>query len=1030
MRRVAIKNGGLIALIPTVFDCCRPREDVLSASLSDYAAELRSVIAESGANEYSDPVRFFTNTYPTAGLRRLIEAAARRLSASGDAEGSTMRLDSSFGGGKTHGMIGLVHLARTPDAVPPDFLDPSLRPLKPAAVAAFDGEIANVVAGVDLEGGMRAKTPWGYIAYKLGGLRAYERIRLNDEQCSAPGVEDWVRIIGDRPTLILIDEIGEWLRKLRNKEDWKQLAPFLKSLMAAIDGRPDACLVISLAVGTGGRAVDAFIEENEYAAKAFGEAETVTARRTVPVNPTNPDETASVLTRRLFSNVDIGSAAEAIDSYARVWEAQKAHLPDGKFGIRRREALARSYPFHPDLIDTLNAKTATFQNFQRVRGMLRILAPTIRRLWDARPPDATAIHMHHIDIGVASIRTEFTTRLGQQAFDSAIAYDIANVDPLQPARAQRIDSQWYRDTAPFASYVARTIFVNSMAFNAELRGVSVEELRASMLAPGFPGGDTDGGASFVEDARKRFVEESGYLDDRATTVLRFSAEANLTVLIEQTKTNVDRTRVRETLRQEIETLFRAGNPSAPGFDSVTFPGGPGDVPDDANEGKPYLVVMGYEAETVDGDVISAPSLVARIAKHKGSDATGIRLNSNNVVFLTADRRKIGDMEEAVTRRLALVDLESRGAGALVEHQVRRLRELKTEALHRAAVAVQQAYRHVFFPSGQALDNSGLAHLVLETDNTAANPGDGQKAILRTLRDHQKISGPEDLPPNPIPVRDRTPLARLGYLSTRDLREEFRRDRSQPILLGDEPFRKLILAGVDRDVFVYGKGDVVFAKGLPPVGIEVSENAFVYTKRYADDEGVWPKRTSQQAPVKQDASVSAVASHQPDPADGGLPGIMRPSAREGAKTGSVGQQFPTQSTKTFEGPLREAFAQLRDAAGPNSVRAIVITTTAITDGAALIMYAPNLRGLTVETGATISYQPKDGSLCEVIFRGSASEARHVVEFAKPQLAAADDSVVQIMLKLTMAEPIGAQAIEKLGEELSAVCPGAIHLDASP
>ena len=418
--------------------------------------------------------------------------------------------------------------------------------------------MANVVAGVELERGVNAKTPWGYLAYKLGGLAGFERIRQNDEQCSAPGVEDWTEIIGDRPALILIDEIGEWLRKLRNKEDWKQLAPFLKALIAAVDARVDACLVISLAIGRGGRAADAFVEENEYAARAFGEAESVTARKVIVLNPTADDETASVLTRRLFSRVDKAQAAAAIDVYARVWEAQKAHLPDGKFGVQRRDALVRSYPFHPDLVETLNAKTATFQNFQRVRGMLRILAPTIRQLWQRKPGDATAIHVHHIDVGVQSIRTEFTTRLTQQAFDSAITYDIANSDPLQPARAQRLDAHYYRDTAPFASYVARTIFVNSMAFNSELRGISVEDLRAAMLAPGFPGGEADGGAAFIEDARKRFVEESGYLDDRTTTVLRFAAEANLTRLIEQTKVNVDRARVRDALKREIATPIQAG----------------------------------------------------------------------------------------------------------------------------------------------------------------------------------------------------------------------------------------------------------------------------------------------------------------------------------------------------------------------------------------------------------------------------------------------------------------------------------------
>ena len=80
--------------------------------------------------------------------------------------------------------------------------------------------------------------------------------------------------------------------------------------------------------------------------------------------------------------------------------------------------------------------------------------------------------------------------------------------------------------------------------------------------------------------------------------------------------------------------------------------------------------------------------------------------------------------------------------------------------------------------------------------------------------------------NPIPVRDRTLLGKNGYMSTSDLREEFRRERSQPILLGDEPFRKLVRVGIDRDVFVYGKGDVVFALGTPPLTIDVREDALL------------------------------------------------------------------------------------------------------------------------------------------------------------------------------------------------------------
>ena len=1001
-------------LIPTIFDCCRPREDVLSSSLSEYAADLRSVITDRGADEYANPQLFFANTFPTDGLRKLLEAVGRRLSRAGGDSGSTIRLDSTFGGGKTHGLIALVHLARTPQDVPPEFLDPAFHPHGPVAIAAFDGEMANVAAGVELADGVRAKTPWGYLAYKLGGLDAFERLRANDEQCSAPGSDDWIAIIGDRPALILIDELGEWLRKLRNKEDWKQLAPFLKGLMAAVDARPDACLVLSLAVGASGRAVDAFKQEHEYVASALQEAEAVTARKMVILNPTREDETASVLARRLFAAVDRARAGEAIDAYARVWEAQKAHLPEGAFGAQRRDSLEKSYPFHPDLIETLNSKTATFQNFQRVRGMLRILAPTIRTLWEKRPADAAAIHVHHTDLGVQAIRTEFTTRLGQQAFDSAISYDIANADPLQPARAQRIDDKYFEGMSPFGSYVARTIFVNSMAYNDDLRGVTVEQLRAQMLSPAFEGALTEGGATFIEEARKRFSEESGYLDDRVTTVLRFAAEANLTRLIEQSKANVDRARIREELTKEIKSLYQS---TGAALDFIAFPASPGDVPDDANEGKPFLAVIGYEAETVEGDVSTTPPLVARLAQFKGNDGSLLRGMRNNVIFLLADGRKRADMEEAVARRIALEYLEARGTGSLAE-QGQRVRELKGESVTRAAIAVQQCYRHVFFPSGAALDEAGLAHLALEIDNASANPGAGQKAVVRTLRNHNKISAPDDIAINAAAIRDKIAAFRSkGFMTTLDLREEFRRDRALPILLGDEPFRKMVREGVDRDIFVYVRGDVVYAAGTPPTTIEISENAILYTKRQAEEDGVWPRQ----------APKSELAPHQP-PA---TPPVSPSQPR-------APQQLPFSSTArgalTAEGPMREAFARLRDGARERSianVSTLVIMPSAITDAAAIVRYAPNLRGTIARIEAELTYEAKDRSECKVTFNGSAAEARHAVDFAEQQIRTAADHYVNLRLSLqfdgaTLA--VDAEAFTKLAEELARVAPGPVRLEA--
>ena len=57
------------------------------------------------------------------------------------------------------------------------------------------------------------------------------------------------------------------------------------------------------------------------------------------------------------------------------------------------EAFRSSYPLHPEVLATLTGKMATLGNFQRVRGMLRLLARTISHLWAEQPTNATAVHL-------------------------------------------------------------------------------------------------------------------------------------------------------------------------------------------------------------------------------------------------------------------------------------------------------------------------------------------------------------------------------------------------------------------------------------------------------------------------------------------------------------------------------------------------------------------------------------------------------------------------------------------------------------
>ena len=96
-----------------IFETCTPRPEVLTGDLRDemFAARLKDVIEGMADPVYQDPTRFFENTFPTDGLKTLLREVAGRLSGEAPSFSPFVRLETSFGGGKTHNLIALFHLA-------------------------------------------------------------------------------------------------------------------------------------------------------------------------------------------------------------------------------------------------------------------------------------------------------------------------------------------------------------------------------------------------------------------------------------------------------------------------------------------------------------------------------------------------------------------------------------------------------------------------------------------------------------------------------------------------------------------------------------------------------------------------------------------------------------------------------------------------------------------------------------------------------------------------------------------------------
>jgi len=822
---------------PTIFAICQPRPDVLSGATRDeqFMADLSQVVNGTALPDYLDPVLFFRNTYPTRGLRELMKAVCLRLSGKGGEVSPIIRLGTQYGGGKTHGLIAITHAARGMKGVAnvADFVDPALLPAGPVRIAALDGENTDPANGRQLEPGLRAFSLWGELAYQLGGAAGYERVRNSDEKHIAPGTEVLRELFGNQPTLILLDEVSVYLRKVERAfpDASRQFTAFVHALFKAVASTPQAALVYTLAIGKDDKAQDAYKEENERAAAALEEAEKVAVRSTTALDPTAEDETADVLRVRLFESVDRSKAAEVIEAYSRLWSSNKDALPAEATSPELKEQFARTYPLHPKLLEMLTEKTASLSTFQRTRGMLRLLARTVHLLWRNQPPDAYSIHIHHMDPGFEPLRTEILERIGMRQYAAAIKADVAAVPGDEPALAQRLDAQKFPGLAPVTSYAARTILWHTLAFGDTARGISPEQLRLAVCSPAVE-------PAFIEQARTAFQADALYLDDRPGAPLRFMAEANLNQVIGRFMRDVDAGEIRAYLRERINQLFNLpkGN-----FNAILFPAGPWEVPDDSADPRPLLVIMNYESAAVPADLAKPPEEIAEIFEFKGAERKHRELK-NNLVFVAAAENGIPNMQSLARRKLALGELRKPSKQQeLADYQIQKVNAEFHELDLKMAQAILQCYRHIFYPSGTQMAGTKLplGHTIMELTNPD-NPGNGQMHVERVLSEQKKLLKEGDAPDSPAFVAKETGLALRGEMTLQQLRDEYRKAPKLSILLHDTPLRECVRTGIQQGRFIYREGNQVWGQGDPSPAIQISDNTFLHTIDDAKAKKLWPR----------------------------------------------------------------------------------------------------------------------------------------------------------------------------------------------
>ena len=199
---------------------------------------------------YRDSDSFFRASFLTTGLKSLLNDVLGRLSGS---QGSrVLKLVTPFGGGKSHTLAALLHSARSRGAL--DALPEAIGLPRPeqVRVAVVDGQFFDAQVGKRVPNGdFAAKTVWGWIAWALAGLEGYEIVRAQDEARVAPGGDTIIELLKRGPSLILLDELLEYLISAGGVRVEKttlrdETLSFLKRLTVAVGNVENAALVLSL----------------------------------------------------------------------------------------------------------------------------------------------------------------------------------------------------------------------------------------------------------------------------------------------------------------------------------------------------------------------------------------------------------------------------------------------------------------------------------------------------------------------------------------------------------------------------------------------------------------------------------------------------------------------------------------------------------------------------------------------------------------------------------------------------------------
>ena len=545
---------------------------------------------------YQQPDQFFERTFLTANLKDLSTQVVRRLSGVKVETSAVFNLSTQFGGGKTHALTLLYHLA-THGAEANDWKgvrdilrNGSVRSVPKSATAVFVGtEFDSITGRGGNDGTPLRKTPWGEIAFQLGGADAFRLVEEHEKALTAPGGDVIERMLPTgMPALVLVDELMNYISRSRKSGLAGQLYTFIHNLSEVARARENVVLAVSIPASE--------LEMNAEDHADFERFKKLLDRLGKAMIMSAEAETSEIIRRRLFEWSTLpNDAIPTVQEYENWFLANRNQIPDWFAVEHSREALKASYPFHPSVLSVFERKWQGLPRFQQTRGILRLLALWVSEAYvagykgDHKDP---LISLGTAPLGDPLFRQAVFEQLGEARLEPAVTTDIIGKND---AHALRLDAEAAPDVKKSRLHrkVATAVFFESNGGQQHGKDATMPEIRLAVAEPGLEIGH-------VEQCLEALVDACYYLTADKNRY-RFSFTENLNKRFADVRATVSGPAIDEVVRAEIQKTF--GKVS--GVEPVPFPRKSSEILD-----RPVLALVVLPPESVSSDPVTLKTMLS------------------------------------------------------------------------------------------------------------------------------------------------------------------------------------------------------------------------------------------------------------------------------------------------------------------------------------------------------------------------------------------------------------------------------------